>query len=293
MSKNNQNSQPPSSGEPKANRPPQRPYQRVQPIWKVKFIQILRGTIGVLEATVEKLETEPPPGTEETPGFWSVLLGKIRSLLPTSLSAKLSDTALTGVIAVLTVVLVWTTSTVLIGKSTEVASVPPAEEKTVPPTEEIPEPRIATAPEIEAPPEEAQQPEEITPSPEPEPEITPEPEPTPEPTPEPEPTPTPIILTPEQTLIAAIENQVAEISDRFAQGLIKSIQANFGTSNLTVKISDDWYTLKESQQNNLAAEILQRSKELDFSHLEITDLQGIQVARNPVVGTEMVIFKRR
>jgi hypothetical protein len=287
MSKNNQNSQPPSSGEPGGNQRPQRPYQRNQPIWKVKFIQILKGTIGVLEATVEKLETEPPPGTQETPGFWSVLLGKIRSLLPTSLSAKLSDTALTGVIAVLTVVVVWTTSTVLTSKSTEVASVPPAEEKTVPPVEEVPEAPIATAPEIEAPPEETQQPEEITPSPEPEPQITPEPEPIPEPT------PTPIVLTPEQTLIAAIENQVAEISDRFAEGLIKSIQANFGTSNLTVKISDDWYTLKESQQNKLAAEILQRSKELDFSHLEITDLQGVLVARNPVVGTDMVIFKRR
>jgi hypothetical protein len=281
MSKNNQNSQPPSSGEPRENQRPQRPYQRVQPIWKVKFIQILKGTIGVLEATVEKLETQSPPGTEETPGFWSVLLGKIRSLLPTSLSAKLSDTALTGVIAVLTVVMIGTTLNVITGKSTEVATVPPTEEKTVPPVEEVPEAPIATLPEIAARPEEAPQPEEITPSPEPE--ITPEPEPI----------PAPIVLTPEQTLIAAIENQVAEISDRFAEGLIKSIQANFGTSNLIVKISDDWYTLKESQQNKLAAEVLQRSKELDFSHLEITDLQDVLVARNPVVGTEMVIFKRR
>ncbi len=100
-------------------------------------------------------------------------------------------------------------------------------------------------------------------------------------------------MTPEQTLIAAIENQVAEISDRFASGLIKSIQANFRTSNLTLKISADWYTLEESQQDKLAAEILQRSQELDFTHLEIIDSQNKLVARNPVVGTEMVIFKRQ
>ncbi|PLZ81696.1 hypothetical protein CBP16_09455, partial [Fischerella thermalis WC217] len=73
--------------------------------------------------------------------------------------------------------------------------------------------------------------------------------------------PATIVLTPEQILIATIENQVAEVSDRFASGLIKSIQANFLTSNLDIKISDDWYTLSESEQNKLAAEILQRSQE--------------------------------
>jgi hypothetical protein len=275
MSQDNPNSQP----EPRINRRTKRERQApstVQPFWKAKIIQILRGTIGVLETTVVKLETEPAPGTEETPGFWSGLLSKIRAFLPASLSAKLSDTALTGVIAGIVVLLVWTSTNVLTPKPPEVATLPPSEEKTVPPAS------IDTPPETETP--------EIAP---PE-EITPEPEPEPEPEPIPTPTPTPLVeLTPEQTLIAAIENQVAQISDRFTEGLIKSIQANFLDSSLTIKISDDWYTLKESQQNKLASEIFQRSQELDFTHLEITDLQGILIARNPVVGTEMVIFQRR
>jgi hypothetical protein len=273
MSQDNQNSQPPSSP---------RPYQRNQPFWKVKFIQILKGTIAILEATVVKLETAPPPGAEETPGFWSGLLGKIRFLLPANLSAKLSDTALTGVLAAIAVILVWTTTTVFAGKPTEVATVPPVEEIPTP----TPTPTESVTPEPEAP-------AEITPPPIIE---TPPPEPEVEPTPEPTPTPTPtpaVELTPEQSLIAAIENQVAEISDRFANGLIKSIQANFRTSNLTVKISDDWYTLETSQQDKLAAEILQRSQELDFSHLELVDSQNKLIARNPVVGNEMVIFQRQ
>ncbi|OYD91774.1 hypothetical protein CDG77_15355 [Nostoc sp. 'Peltigera membranacea cyanobiont' 213] len=274
--------------------PPQKPYQRVQPIWKAKIIQLLRGTIGVLETTVDKLETAPPPGTEEKPSFlqqlqlrWGGLLRTIRLFLPSNLSTKLSDTALTGIVTAITVIFVWTTATVLTGKPTEVATVPPIEE--VP----TPKPTIATPPQSVVPePPQPQPPEEITPSPEPEikPEIKPEIEPIPTPTP----TPTPVIeLTPEQALIAAIENQVAETSDRIASGLIKSIQANFRTSNLTVKISNDWYTLKESQQDNLAAEILQRSQELDFTHLEIIDSQDKLIARNPVVGTQMVIFKRQ
>ncbi|MEH2235299.1 hypothetical protein [Nostoc sp.] len=264
--------------------PPQKPYQRVQPIWKAKIIQLLRGTIGVLETTVDKLETAPPPGTEQTPSFlqqlqlrWGGLLRTIRLFLPSNLSTKLSDTALTGIVTGIAVILVWTTATVFTGKPTEVATVPPVEE--VP----VPTPTITTPPESVVP--ELQPPEVQTPPP-----------PTPEPKPEPIPTPTPkptIELTPEQALIAAIENQVAEISDRIASGLIKSIQANFRTSNLTVKISDDWYTLKESQQDKLAAEILQRSQELDFTHLEIIDSQNRLIARNPVVGTEIVIFKRQ
>lgn len=198
--------------------------------------------------------------------------------LPSNLSTKLSDTALTGIVTGIAVILVWTTTTVFTGKPTEIATVPPVEE--VP----APTPTITTPPESVVPePQPPQPPEEITP-----------PEPEPEPIPTPTLTPTPAIeLTPEQALIAAIENQVAEISDRIASGLIKSIQANFRTSNLIVKISDDWYTLKESQQDKLAAEILQRSQELDFTHLEIIDSQDKLIARNPVVGTEMVIFKRQ
>ncbi|OUL30069.1 hypothetical protein BV372_22290 [Nostoc sp. T09] len=284
MSQGNQNSQ-----------PPQKPNQRDQPIWKSTIIQFLRGTIRILETTVVKLETAPPPGTEETPGFWGELLAKIRAFLPANLSAKLSDTAFTGIIASIAVILVWTTTSVFTNKPVEVATVPPVEEVPAP----TPTPTITTPPESVTP--EPQPQEEITPSPEaevppvePEPEPTPTPEPIPTPEPTPTPTPTPILqLTPEQTLIAAIENQVAEISDRIASGLIKSIQANFRTSNLTVKISDDWYTLTQSQQDKLAADILQRSQELDFSHLEVVDSQDRLVARNPVVGNEMIIFQRR
>jgi hypothetical protein len=222
----------------------------------------------------------------------SGLLAKIRTLLPANLTRQLSDKALTGIIAGIAVVLVLATSSVFTNKPTEVATVPPVEE--VP----VPTPTVTTPPESTAP--EPQPTDEIPPTPEPEPEPeptptpTPEPEPEPTPTPTPEPTPTPAVeLTPEQIFIAAIENQVAEISDRIASGLIQSIQANFRTSNLTVKISNDWYTLKESQQNKLADEILQRSQELDFTHLEIVDAQDKLIARNPVVGNQIIIFQRR
>jgi hypothetical protein len=109
---------------------------------------------------------------------------------------------------------------------------------------------------------------------------------------EPEPLPTPE-LTPEQSLIAAIQQQVADITDRYGSGLIRSVEANFLGSRLLVKVSDGWYNLNESQQNKLADEMLLRSREMDFSKLEITDLKGSLLARSPVVGPNMVILKRQ
>ncbi len=301
MSQDNPNPQPPSSPEPQGSQSQQRVEQvtqpdiRVQPAWKSFVIGILRGTIGILEATVNRLETEFPVGSVETRGGassqgWSAVLGKIRSFLPENLSTKLSNTALTGIIAGIAVIVFWTTSSILFGKPTEVATVPttpeappatittPAEETPPPVAEEVPLP--TPQPEETPPPIAEEVPPQVEESP------LPEPEPTPPLTPE-------RVLTPEQTLLAAIENQVAEISDRYAAELIQSIRANFRSSNLTIKISNEWYNLKQSQQDKLAADILQRSKDLDFSHLEIIDSQGRLVARNPVIGSDMIIFQRQ
>ena len=286
MSQEPPNSQPPLSpelreqSEPTVNKESQtrQNTNRAQSVLKIQSIKALQSTIGVLQGLVEKLET-PAAATlsadkkTRKPSFldklqlgWSAALGKIRSFLPENLNQKLSDTALTGFIAGIAVILVWTTS-VIPGKPSEVANLPPSEQ--VPPPA-----NITTPPELTAPAE--PQPIEITPPP--------EPVPTQPPT---------LELTPEQNLIASIENQVAEISNSYADGLIQSIQANFQGSRLIIKIAQDWYNLKESQQDKLATQMLEKARELDFSQVEITDSEGTLVARSPVVGTDMVILKRQ
>jgi len=291
MSQDKPNSQPPLSPEPNAGKSDTTALKktqtfgqtrnRVQTVLKTQSITALRGTIQVLEGVLVRLEAEntagtlPPDATGETPSLleklqlgWSGVLAKIRSLLP-GLSS-LSNTALTGILAGIAIIVVWTTSTLLPGKPAEVAVPPP---EPVASSEPVPSPNITTPPELTAP--AAPQPIEVIPSP-------------------PVPTPTPTVeLTPEQTLIAGIENQVTEITDHYANGLIQSIQANFQASRLTIKVSDNWYKLKQSQQNKLVAQTLERSKELDFTHLEITDPQGTLLARSPVVGNDMVILKRQ
>ncbi len=103
--------------------------------------------------------------------------------------------------------------------------------------------------------------------------------------------PSPSTPTPEQIPIARIQDQVAEISKQYANGLIQSVQANFQTSRLTVNVSDGWYGLSETQQGKLANDLLKRTQQLNFTKLELTDSDGSLVARSPVVGPEMVILR--
>ncbi|BAY84025.1 hypothetical protein NIES267_35200 [Calothrix parasitica NIES-267] len=374
MPEDNKNIQPPIDSPTQNYSPPEK-----LPFWRASLVKALRGTIGLLENTAVKLENESSPSSEDKPGFlqklqqvWTGILGKIRLILPARFSAKLSDTALTGIISGVTIMIFLITSNIFDSKPSQVAIIPPDNEIPAPvsateaesielgeqeipsviektpaqqketaslPVEEdtikedkseIPaviesqntitqQEEVTSLPieedEIIIPPvtEEktiSQQEEEITLKTEDEiiiPPVTEEetisqPEETTVPQEELEETSPPRLLTPEETLIAAIQNQVGEISftskedksgNRTFAGIIESIKANFLNSNLTIKISNEWYRLDKSQQDNLTAQILQRSQELDFTHLEITDLQGKLIARNPVVGTEMIIFKRK
>jgi hypothetical protein len=199
--------------------------------------------------------------------WWDGLLGKTRAVLPTSVNNKLSDWALTGIITGI-VVVVLLTSVLLFPQQRfpEVAQNPP-ETTEVPKAEKTP--TVFPLPEV------IETPSELTSPGTPEPiEIT---------TPEPE-------LTPEQSLIAAIQEQLREITSQYPEGLIKSIQANFLGSRLIVTVGDGWYELNPSKQDSLANTILKRSQKLDFRKLEIIDNQGSLLARNPVVGNKMVIF---
>jgi hypothetical protein len=99
-------------------------------------------------------------------------------------------------------------------------------------------------------------------------------------------------LTPEQSLIAAIQEQVADITSRYSEKLIVSIEANFLASRLNVTVGEDWYQLSHSRQDKLANDILKRSQKLDFRKLRIVDPDGTLIARNPVVGNNIVIMQR-
>lgn len=97
--------------------------------------------------------------------------------------------------------------------------------------------------------------------------------------------------SPDPALIARIQEQVTEVADKYTEGLIQSVQTNFGGSELTVNLSDGWYDLPANRQDTLANDLLNRSRQLDFESVKLIDGDGEVLARSPVVGTRMVIYR--
>ncbi|MGL6339425.1 MAG: hypothetical protein ACRC80_09830, partial [Waterburya sp.] len=98
-------------------------------------------------------------------------------------------------------------------------------------------------------------------------------------------------FTPEQTLVAALQGKIADLINKDEADIVNFIKVDLPTSSLVVEIKDNWYELNESRQNKLANEILQRSRKLNFSKLELKDSQGTLVARNPVIGEQIIILQ--
>ncbi|HEY9764188.1 MAG TPA: hypothetical protein V6D07_16785 [Trichocoleus sp.] len=99
-------------------------------------------------------------------------------------------------------------------------------------------------------------------------------------------------VSPEDARITEIQEQVAEITQTYAAGLIQSVRANFQQGALFVNLGATWYDLTRSQQDQLAQDIYQRAQELTFSNLYLMDTAEMLVARNPVVGSQMVVLQR-
>jgi hypothetical protein len=295
-----------------SQQPPNRPESNPTPqndqsrgALKSALIQTLRGTIGLLQGWVERLETEPPPRKKspkaapegqqsgKVGAAWPTALGAVRSILPAAIDRQLSDGVLTGAIALILVVAIALPLTLSFGQppSEEVARQPVSKPEITPPSPtKSPSEAVETAP--DSPPSDIA---DRAPEAETAPDRAPEPsEPEPLPSPEPEPTPPPKPqLTPEQRLVAAIQAQVAQVTQEYENNeLVRSIRANFEDSLLQVRLDEGWHDLDSDAQIELANQMLKKARSLDFSRLEVTDADGTLLARSPVVGSDAVIVQR-
>jgi hypothetical protein len=98
-------------------------------------------------------------------------------------------------------------------------------------------------------------------------------------------------FTPEQNFIAALETKLGELVQDDPSEFIKNIQVNLPESSLLVEVTDNWYELDELRQNSLGNEILQRSRGLSFQKLELKDRLGTLIARNPIIGDNIIILQ--
>jgi hypothetical protein len=98
--------------------------------------------------------------------------------------------------------------------------------------------------------------------------------------------------SPEQSLIADIQERVSKISRSYAVGLIQSVEVTLPQQVIAINVSNDWYGLGAESQDRIAQDIYTQTQGLAFATLQLRDPDGVVVARNPVVGPTMVILKR-
>jgi hypothetical protein len=211
------------------------------------------------------------PTFSKLQNWWDGILAGIRKLLPQKVNNNLSDWGLTSFLAVLVVI-------TLISSVLLLPINPPEFPKDIaenlinqldnteefPPALSSPD-AIANPPELVAP--EPAQPIELN-------------------------EPPALPLTPEQSLIGAIQQEVKDLTIQYPDGLILAIAPNFLASQLTVTLGSDWYDLSPQRQDNFADAIWQRSQKLAFRKLNLLGPTGGLLARNPVVGDKVIVLER-
>ena len=274
-----------------------------------------KPTAEIVADSQTEEETEQV-SVSENKNWWDVILDKIRSILPESVNNSLSDWVLTGIISSLIVVVLSTLVILLPPRSSNPVSQKSAETTATNPS---PSSEVVTIPEqeveiaidstktektetsssevVSTPTKESETPLKSTES---ESQLLPEIE-TPETLVAPKisenltvktVTPPKPILTPEQSLIVSIQEKINEITNQYSDELIVSGEADLLSSRLRLKVSDEWYQLSRSRQDEFANETLKRSQKFNFNKLEIKDLNDNLIARSPVVGNKMVILQR-
>ncbi|KST63086.1 hypothetical protein [Mastigocoleus testarum] len=284
---------------------PQPPQSRSNPELEDNYSEDREPFLG------QTINPSPTPSVlEKLQSIWNSALVKIRSLLPENIASKLSDRALTGIVIAIAFLVVGISVNTFSPKSKAIATAPTPEQvsdsQITPKTESVtsvapPEQQIAQSPlpteqseselkntNLQTPKAPSSLAQEKTSSNSDEKQTIKKQQVT-------------APLTLEQKLFTIIENQITEAItslhedtqiETFSSNPIDAVRVDFASSTLSLKISDDWYSLTHPDQDKLAAEILERSKELDFVHLEITDSKNKLIARNPVVGSKMIILKR-
>lgn len=98
--------------------------------------------------------------------------------------------------------------------------------------------------------------------------------------------------TPEQSLIADIQARVSRLSRSYGADLVQSVEVNLPQNTLGVNVAEAWYGLLASQQDEVAQDIFAQAQGLSFGTLQLRDPNGLVVARNPVVGPNIVVLRR-
>lgn len=96
----------------------------------------------------------------------------------------------------------------------------------------------------------------------------------------------------QQQLAQSIGEALPANTNANRNGLIASLAPANNGKALTIRLDSGWYQLEPGEQEAIATALWSQRDDLKFQQLTLKDLQGKTIARNPVVGDQMVILRR-
>ncbi len=252
---------------------------------------------------------------EKVQPWWVKIIAGVRSRLDGETNEKLSDRAISGILSGLALLLLWLTTSLPLGQSAPAPSRPQAPIASAPA-----KPAVKLAPKSvgQTYPADVTNktafPKDLTAAPSAAPALTPQPPITSSqsktiapaqsdsaiagaPMPAKPVVPKPVTAapkpinkpTPEQQLLTSFQS----LSNGYAPNLIQTTQQDKLAKTLRLTLGDGWYGLDSDQQDKLASELLRKTQTLKVRSLQLLDPQGKLLARNPIVGNEMIVLLRQ
>lgn len=118
----------------------------------------------------------------------------------------------------------------------------------------------------------------------------PMPMPTVTPVPPPAPRPSPALATSD---MATVRQQLVAICNRYSNALAPTLTLNPSEQRLDLMLSTAWYDLSAAKQDQLAQALWQQAHDLGYTTVVITDTQGQPLIRDPVVGNNAIVVRRK
>jgi hypothetical protein len=218
--------------------------------------------------------------------YWNKGIKLLKQRLPANLQ-ELTERFLTVAVITTFVVIYWFFSSLTSGKPA-VAKQPPISSKPVltrPAPQRVTQrpivqPSVAPAPAIQPPPAVAAKP--VVPVAPPRVVTTPTPQPRAA-------VPTP---APSPTIDFNIQSQLSSEVASIGEGLVASVKTATDNRQIKVSLGADWDSLGAADQEAAAQKLWGRSQKLDFKKMELFNSNNTLVARNPVVGSKVIMLQR-
>lgn len=93
--------------------------------------------------------------------------------------------------------------------------------------------------------------------------------------------------------LAEIKTQLSNAVAGMGEALIASVSATGGNQTLKVSLGPDWEHLSPPQQETVAQKLWEKAQKLQFDQFDLRlDSTNVQVARSPVVGSNVILLQR-